>query len=150
MWMSGVKLKWRWIVYFIILLKSFWWLVPYFRQFKPQYRVNLYNSQIKGTLSVSGIGPTCKDDYAWFNTVPLTLCLINNVEDIVVLLGLKVFNSDIFYNFSCRRYAQVTFEERNHNWKKIRFQVYKQWYLIHTWSDNYLNANVMNQALQSL
>ena len=37
-----------------------------------------------------------------FTLVPLKFFhLINNVEDIVVFLGLKVFNSNHFYIFSC-------------------------------------------------
>ena len=40
---------------------------------------------------------------------PLNLYLINNVEQIVVFLVLKVFDSDISYMFSCSRSAQVTF-----------------------------------------
>ena len=41
--------------------------------------------------------------------VPSKPYIINNVEDIVVFLGLNVFKSDNSYMFSCRRNAQVTF-----------------------------------------
>ena len=45
-------------------------------------------------------------DSQWY---PLNISLIDTVEDIVVFLGLKVFNSDETYTFSCNRNAQVTF-----------------------------------------
>ena len=37
---------------------------------------------------------------------------MNNVEDIVVFIGLKVFNSDNSVNFSCSLNAQRTFVEK--------------------------------------
>ena len=39
------------------------------------------------------------------------LYLIDNMEDIVVCLGLKLFNSDNTKTFFCNRNAQVTFVE---------------------------------------
>ena len=54
---------------------------------------------------------------------PGNLCLINNVEDVVVFLGLKVLNSENFF-FSCSRNAQVTFVEKT-QLKIIRFPKYK-------------------------
>ena len=41
---------------------------------------------------------------------PWQLYMINNMEDIVVCLGLKEFKHDIFYWFSCSTNAQVIFE----------------------------------------
>jgi len=49
------------------------------------------------TISEISSDPPCKDDNARFTTIPLNLYLINNVEDIVVFLGIKVYNSDHFY-----------------------------------------------------
>ena len=43
---------------------------------------------------------------------PRILYLINNVEDIVVSQGLKMFISDDSNMFSCSRNAQVTFVEK--------------------------------------
>ena len=43
---------------------------------------------------------------------PTNLYLINNLEDIDIFLGLKMFNSDNFYMFSCSRNAQVTLVEK--------------------------------------
>ena len=59
--------------------------------------------------------------------------LLNDVEDIVVFLGLKVLYSDNSYMFSCSRNAQVTFVE-NPQLKIIRFQNDKLWNLIHALS----------------
>ena len=70
---------------------------------------------LKGRISRSN--PSCKDDNTRYTTVLFKqLCLIKNVEDIVVFLGLKVFNSDNFYTFSCNRNARVTFV-KNPQWK---------------------------------
>ena len=44
---------------------------------------------------------------------PRNLYLINNVDDIVIFPGLKMFNSDNFYMFSCSRNAQVTLMEKH-------------------------------------
>ena len=44
---------------------------------------------------------------------PSNFYLIKNVEDIVVFLGITVFNSDHSYKFSCSRNAQVTFVKNN-------------------------------------
>jgi len=38
--------------------------------------------------------------------------MINNEEDIVVYLGIKVFISDTSYLYFCNRNAQVTVEEK--------------------------------------
>ena len=43
---------------------------------------------------------------------PFALYLINNVQDIVVFLGLKVLNSGIYYLFSCSRNMQVMLVEK--------------------------------------
>ena len=49
---------------------------------------------------------------------------MNNFEDIVVFLRVKVFNSDDSYMFSCGKNAQVTLVEKPHL-KIIQFQNYK-------------------------
>ena len=41
---------------------------------------------------------------------PNKLCLINNVEEMLFFLGLKVFDSKNYYMLSCSRNAQVTVE----------------------------------------
>ena len=38
--------------------------------------------------------------------------MTNYVEEIVVLIDLKVFNSDNFYMFSCTRNAKICFVEK--------------------------------------
>ena len=63
---------------------------------------------------------------------PGHLNLINNVEDIVVSLGLNLFNSDHFY-FPAVEMGICHF--RKLRWKIHSFQNYKHWYLIHTWPD---------------
>ena len=45
---------------------------------------------------------------------PWNLYLIKHVEDIVIFLGLQMFNSDYFCMFSCSRNAQVNFKEKPH------------------------------------
>ena len=53
----------------------------------------------KGIVIVISSDPVWKNANARFTSVFLNLYLINNVEDIVVYLGLKVLNSYNFYNF---------------------------------------------------
>ena len=43
---------------------------------------------------------------------PWNLYLSNNVEDIFVFLGLKVFDSDNFHHFIWSKYQRVTFTEK--------------------------------------
>ena len=75
--------------------------------------------------------------------------LIKNVEDIVVFINLKVFNSDNSQMFSCNRNAQISFAENSHV-KLISFQNQKHWYLIYASSDKALKGIVVNRALSSL
>ena len=51
---------------------------------------------------------SCKDDSQWH---PWFFCVINNVEEIVIFLGLKVFYSDNSYLFFRSRNTQVIFVE---------------------------------------
>jgi len=46
---------------------------------------------------------------------PYNLYLINNAKDIDVVLGLKVFNSDISCMFSCSKNTQVMFVQKPHD-----------------------------------
>ena len=55
---------------------------------------------------------------------PEQIYLINNMEDIVVVLGLKVFDSNKSYPISSSRNVQVTFVEKPHL-KIISFFKYK-------------------------
>ena len=63
--------------------------------------------------------PPCKD-----GSVSLKHLSINNMENIVVFLDLKVLNSDNFYLFSCNRNTQFTFIEKP-KLKIISFANYK-------------------------
>ena len=58
---------------------------------------------------------------------PWNLYLINDMEDIVVFLGLKLFNSDNINMFSCSRNAQVTFIEKLSVWKVIKIETFLYW-----------------------
>ena len=58
---------------------------------------------------------------------PWNLYLINDMEDIVVFLGLKLFNSDNINMFSCSRNAQVTFIEKLSAWKVIKIETFLYW-----------------------
>ena len=53
----------------------------------------------------------CLRQLLFLGIVSGNIYLIKNVQDIVVMLGLKVFNYDNSYMFSCRRNAQITFVE---------------------------------------
>ena len=44
---------------------------------------------------------------------------------------------------------RILLPKRYHNWK-IYFQNYKQWYLIHNWSDKALKCTIGNLALPSM
>ena len=72
---------------------------------------------------------------------PWNRYLINNAEDIVVFLGLKVFHSKNSSMFSCSKKAQVTFVEKS-QLKIISLQNHKHSYLIHTWSDKTFNPTL--------
>jgi len=67
------------------------------------------------------------------------------LEDIVVLLNLKVSNSVNSYMFSCSRNAQVIIAEKSQ--LKI---ILKHWSLIPTWSDKAFKGIDVNRALPSL
>ena len=54
------------------------------------------NLDFKSTVSVIFSDTQCKDGYMSLHTVPMKLFLINNVEDFVIFLGLKVFSCDNF------------------------------------------------------
>ena len=82
--------------------------------------------------------------------------MINNIDDVVVFLGFKVFNSDnshIFFPLSGNE--QVNFVE-NPQLKKIYFQIVNTdisisiWYLylFYTCSDKTFKGTVVNQAQQ--
>ena len=71
--------------------------------------------------------------------------LLNNKEDIVFFLCLKVFNSDYSCLFSCSRNVEITFTGKP-QLKKISFQTFKQWYLINTWSDKVFKDISVNQV----
>ena len=55
----------------------------------------------------------CNYNNARFTMVPLNIYMINNVEDIVVFLGFKVFSFDNLCMCSCSRNAQFTFVEKS-------------------------------------
>ena len=71
------------------------------------------------------------------------------MEDIVIILGLKVLSSDNSYMFSCSRNTHVSFVEKL-QLKIISFKKYKQWYKIHTWLDKAIEGTVENWAQTSL
>ena len=81
-------------------------------------------------------------DSQWY---PWKLYLINNVEDIIVFLGLRKFNS---YACSGSKNARVN-SVKNMQLKKISFWMYKHGYLIHTWSDEAFKSTVGNRTLSS-
>ena len=94
----------------------------------PGQIINLRTS-FKGRVSVITSEHSYKDCNAQFTPVPWNpwnLYLINNEENIVVFLGLKVFSSDD--TLSCSRNTQVAFVE-NPQLKIISFSNYKNWYL---------------------
>ena len=63
-------------------------------------RIAYFEDLLYGTKSVILNKTPCKDGNTRFTTVPLKPLLINNVEDIVVFLSLKVHNSNISEKFS--------------------------------------------------
>ena len=68
--------------------------------------------------------------YTW------NLYLIKNVKDVVVFLGLKVFNFDnIFPVFQQKKCTQVTFVKKSQS-KIISFENYKHWYSKYTDTKN--------------
>ena len=69
--------------------------------------------------------PSCIDGSDRFTAVSLkSLYLINNLEEMIVFLGLKVFNSDNSFIFRCSGITQITFAETLHL-KIISFQNFK-------------------------
>ena len=75
---------------------------------------------------------------------PWNLYLINNMEDIIVFLSLKLFNSDDINMFSCSRNAQVTFIEKLSVWKVIKIETF------YAGSDKAFLGAVGSRALPSL
>ena len=79
---------------------------------------------IKGTVSVTSNDLSYKNGNVRFTLVPLNFLLIKNVEDTVVFLCFKMFNSDNFYLFCCSKNTQVGYVE-NSDLKTSSFQNYK-------------------------
>ena len=98
--------------------------------------------ELKGTVSVISSDPPCKAGHTWFTTLPLKPFSFNNVEDIVVFLGLKVFVSENSYMFACSRNAPVTYAEKP-NLTLKRFSNYKHGYLIYAWADKAFKGTVV-------
>ena len=107
------------------------------RYYPPNLHISRYRLIIKGTINLM----TMSDSQRF----PWHLYLINIVEDIVVLLGSKVFNSDNSNMISCSINAQVTFLEKP-QLQIISFQDYNHSYQISTFWDK----AVVNQALPFL
>ena len=105
------------------------------------------SSFLKETVNVISSDPPLQDGNARFTTVPWSLYLINNMEDIVVFLGLKVltFRTPNSY-MKCTSH---TFAE-NPQLKTICFPNYKHEYQNHTWSDKATNGTIVNRVLTSL
>ena len=82
------------------------------------------------------IDPPCKYGSARFKTVnPWNLYLINIVENIVVFLSLKVFNSEN----SCM-FPFMEMHLGKSQFKIFHFYNYKSGYLIHSWPDKVLRV----------
>ena len=98
------------------LLKSYLW--NYEEKsilFYEQNTRNVYHSDrnfklnvFKGTVSILHAKMAMPDSQRY----QYNLYLINNAKDIDIVLGLKVFNSDISYMFSCNKNAQVMFVQK--------------------------------------
>ena len=77
---------------------------------------------------------------------PWHLYLINNEEDIVVFLGLKVFSFGNFHIVSCNRNAQVNFAEQ----PQLKYLKLKTLIIIHTWLDKAFNGTIVNLEMPIL
>ena len=98
--------------YYILILTSIWkwklripknvtWRLPKKIKNTQCKQEPSYSFHLKGTVSVILSDPSCKDGMPDTQRYPLEtfIYLINNVENIVVFLGLKVFNSNDVYMF---------------------------------------------------
>ena len=85
--------------------------------------------------------------WAWSAWKPIVNNLINNVEDIVVFLGLNVFNCDISHLLLCSKNIRVTWVIKNSQLKIICFENDTHWYLIHTWSDKAFKGTVVESDI---
>lgn len=73
---------------------------------------------------------------------PWNLALINNVEVNVVFLGLKLFNSDIFFIVFYSRIA-LSLLDRNHNWIYSVLKWLTHEYLIDSLADKAFNLKCL-------
>ena len=78
---------------------------------------------IKGIVSIISRSPLFKNGIELFITRPLKP-LFDNVEDNLVIIGLKILNSDNAYFFAAVEIAQVTFVKKP-QLKIISFQNFK-------------------------
>ena len=79
----------------------------------------------------------CKDANANLQPNPLNLYLINNVEDIVVFIGLHVLTPAYLFSHAVEKPKLKIISLKND----------KHWSLIHTWSDKAFKGTVVNHAL---
>ena len=94
---------------------------------------------LKGTVNVTFLAKIAISDSQRY---PLKLRLINNLEDIVMFLGLKVFNCNNSFMFPCSRNAKVKFVE-NPKLKMICLKNNKQsMFEFKSWS----NSNILITA----
>ena len=137
--------------------------------FPPVTICPLYNENVDEASRLSGNIKNCKKDFDTFHfteedckrnfkwpsiqrdvnsritTLPWKPFFYNNnMENIVVFLCVKVFNSDNSLMHFCIRKVQVTYVLKP-QLKIISFQIYKHWYLIHEWWDKALMGTVVNR-----
>ena len=66
----------------------------------------------------------------------------------VILLVLTMLNSEDSYQISGNRNAKISLIGKK-QFKIISFQNYKHWYLIYTWSEQYIKVTVVNRTMPS-